>query len=225
MNLSFTTPCRQNWKSGFLAAALVLLPLSPALAQSSGTDTSGSQSSGQQSKLPQPDRGFLKQAAHGGMLQVALSTVAAEQADDPKVRRFAVKSLKDFAMAGGMLHAIAEQLGHPLPTQPPQDVKKLRSALAADSPGQIDHEYLAMIGPPSDVAVNLFQDEAQSGQVPQLKNFAQKMLPKLQKHNQETLAMLTGNAPSATGGCPTQNGDAQSSSSQSSSGQSSGGSQ
>ena len=131
------------------------------------------------------------------MLQVALSSVAAEKASNPQVRRFAVKSLKNFAMAGGMLHAIAAQLGKPLPTHPPSDVQKLRNALAADSPGQVNHEYLAMAGPPSDVAVNLFQGEVQNGKVPQLMDFARKVLPKLEKHKRMTLPILEGKKPAS----------------------------
>lgn len=189
----------RGWKPAVVAAALLVAPLSPALAQSHDMNGSATQASGQHSKLPEPDRGFLRQAAHGGMLQVALSTVAAEKANNPQVRQFAVKSLKNFAMAGGMLHTIAAQLGENLPTQPPPDVKKLRNALAADRPGQVDHEYLAMVGPPSDVAVNLFQSEVKNGKVPQLVEFARMVLPKLEKHKQATLAMLDGKSPAASG--------------------------
>jgi putative membrane protein len=179
---------------------ILAIPASPALAQSHGADAAaGSQDSAAHAKLPEPDRGFLRQAAHGGTLQVALSTVAAEKANNPKVRHFAVTSLKNFAMAGGMLHAIAAQLGQPLPMHPPSDVQKLRNALAADSPGQVDHEYLAMVGPPSDVAVNLFQGEVKNGKVPQLVDFARKVLPKLEKHKQMTLAMLEGKTPTSNG--------------------------
>lgn len=188
----------RGWQPAILAAAMLAAPLSPALAHSQGAHPAATnQASSNQSKLPEPDRGFLHQAAHGGALQVALSTVAAEKASNPKVRRFAVKSLKNFAMAGGMLHAIAAQLGEPLPTHPPSDVQKLRGALAADSPGRVNNEYLAMVGPPSDVAVNLFQGEVKNGKVPQLVDFARKVLPKLKKHKQMTLAMLEGKSPAA----------------------------
>lgn len=193
-------PRLDAWKPALFAAMILAVPASPALAQSHGANAAaGSQGSAAHAKLPEPDRGFLHQAAHGGMLQVALSTVAAEKASNPQVRQFAVKSLKNFAMAGGMLHAIAAQLGQPLPTHPPSDVQKLRDALAADNPGQVDHEYLAMVGPPSDVAVNLFQGEVKNGKVPQLVDFARNALPKLEKHKQMTLAMLQGKSPASAG--------------------------
>lgn len=210
MTPNSTRPRLGAWKPALFAAMILAVPVSPALAQSHADNAApSSQSSAAHAKLPEPDRGFLHQAAHGGMLQVALSTVAAEKASNPKVRHFAVTSLKNFAMAGGMLHAIAVQLGHPLPMHLPSDVQKLRDALAADSPDQVNHEYLAMVGPPSDVAVNLFQGEVKNGKVPQLVDFARKALPKLEKHKQMTLAMLEGKSPALAGNKQAKNGASQ----------------
>jgi putative membrane protein len=116
------------------------------------------------------------------MMQVALSRIAATKTTNPKVRKFAVTTIANMAQAGGALHVMAKMAGKELPQQPPADVQQLARGLSADTGGTLDHEYMAQIVPASTVAVNLFKDEGQKGENPQLVAFAKKMLPKIEQH-------------------------------------------
>lgn len=137
----------------------------------------------QQTPMSDQDRTFIQKAAQGGMMQLELSKIAVERTQSPKVKQFALQSVENFAKAGGMLSAMAQSMGMQLPQQPPPEAKKLGHALAADRGKLLDQEYMALIVPASTVAVNLFKSETEGGQNPKLREFASRMLPKLEQHH------------------------------------------
>lgn len=173
-----------------IAAAAFLTAGATTSAQSDQREPQSSQSA----KLSEQDRFFVQKVKKGGALQVALSTVEAQQGQYPRVREFAVETVKNMSQTGGTLHAIASSQGMDLPTEPPEDVKQLKKALAANEGELVDQEYIKQVLPASVVAVNVFEDQVRNGQNPKLVSFAEKMLPKLKQHKQkaETLAGAMG---------------------------------
>ena len=182
-------PSRTGQRSGcvrqWLVLAIASLTMPIAWAQSAPpaqAQAPAPMAKPQRAPLSAQDKAFIQQAARGGMMQVQLSKFAVERSRNPKVKRFALKSVVAFSKAGGMLSAMAHGMGMQLPQQPPAMAQKLGSALAADRGTLLDQEYMAQMVPASTVAVNLFKSEANGGQNPKLRKFASRMLPKLEQH-------------------------------------------
>ena len=188
---------RSSLKMAVALTAVTMLTAGPALspaAHAQATPGPSAQPAQPQEGKPQPgptaanlsdqDRSFIQKLHKGGMMMVCLSTVAAKQSDDPKVREFAVKTLEDMGKAGGMLMAMAKASGIDLPKNSPDDVKRLTEALSKDTGSTLDREYMAQIVPGSTMAVNLFKDESKKGQDPKFVEFASEMLPKIEQHQQ-----------------------------------------
>jgi putative membrane protein len=66
------------------------------------------------SKLDQQDRNFINEAAAGGMAEVAFSKMA-EKSDNPDVKRFAEKMVRDHKAANKKLTTIANEAGVEIP--------------------------------------------------------------------------------------------------------------
>src|SRR5882757_61262 len=57
------------------------------------------------------DQHFMKEAAEGGMAEVALGQLAADKASSPEVKEFAQRMVKDHSEANDQLKQIATQKG------------------------------------------------------------------------------------------------------------------
>ena len=64
--------------------------------------------------MDQQDRRFIKEAAAGGMGEVAFSEMA-EKSENPDVKRFAEKMVRDHTKANTELTAIASEAGIEMP--------------------------------------------------------------------------------------------------------------
>ena len=164
-------------------AAALALAASPGLAQpgaSSPATTGGSATSGDQS-LSQQDKDFLKDAANG-KAEVEAGRYVQEHAASPAVRVFGRWMVTDHTMAGDALQRTAASVGYQLPGSLDREargmvdqVKKLRGA-------ELDRTYIGYMVEDHRQDVRAFEKEAQSGQNPQVKAFAQEYLPVLQQH-------------------------------------------
>ena len=142
------------------------------------------------SNLPAQDSDFLNRAMSGAMLQSELGKVAAVQAENPRVREFAMLGVQSFGKVEDALRTMAQKFQVNLQQDVPQDIATLRQALAADSSPILDAEFVGQLLPANTVAVNLFSSEAAHGQNPLLVQFARDMLPQLEER-QAVLLRLT----------------------------------
>jgi putative membrane protein len=130
------------------------------------------------------DQAFIKKAAEGGQAEVTLAKLAQERASNEKVKAYAQRLERDHSQANEELRSLAAQKSVTLPSEgqtPIPKQKKLESLKGA----AFDTAYIdAMIADhKKDIAE--FERHASKGSDPDLKAFAQKMLPTLREHLKE----------------------------------------
>jgi putative membrane protein len=160
------------WARAFGAVAIVGLLGSPALAQSQTG----------QAELAQQDLEFAKEAAAGGLKEVALGELAQEQAKSEEVERFGQRMVQDHGQANQKLMAIVEQKDIQLPQELPEDAQQKYQELQQLSDAEFDEAYMDEMVKDHEKDVALFEQQAQSGEDPDLRAFAEETLPTLREH-------------------------------------------
>jgi len=136
--------------------------------------------------LSKADQDFAQKAAAGGLAEVALGQLAQQNGNSPDVKSFGQKMATDHAQANQELQQIAQQENLKLPAQPAsKDVSRFSNLKGA----AFDSAYTKDMVRDHQQDVSDFRKQAQSGQDPALKAFAQKYLPTLQEHLQMAQAM------------------------------------
>jgi putative membrane protein len=128
------------------------------------------------------DKEFVMRAAQGGMTEVELGKLAAEKAQAGDVKSFGERMVKDHSQANDELKGIAEKKGIDIsPTLNAHNQAQV-DRLGKLSGAAFDKAYVKSQVRAHESTVELFKEEAQSGQDPDLKAFANKTLPTLQDH-------------------------------------------
>jgi putative membrane protein len=125
---------------------------------------------GGSSSLSAKDKMFMKKAAKGGMMEVAMGKLADEKGQSEDVKSFGKRMVTDHSKAGDELKKIAAQKNVKLPAKEPTAIwtsdKAYMDAMVKD------HE--------KDLAE--FQEEAKSGNDPDVKKFADDTAKMVQEH-------------------------------------------
>jgi putative membrane protein len=129
------------------------------------------------------DKGFVDKAASAGMAEVNLSKLAMDKGQSPEVKQFARKMVEDHTKANMELKQIAEKKNLKLPATMDEQHQKVYDRLAKLDGTEFDHEYMRTMAMDHDDATKLFKDQSQNGQDPELKSFAMKTLPIIEKHD------------------------------------------
>jgi putative membrane protein len=166
-------------------AALVagLLASPAALAQVSHPSAAGGAGAATISKerLSQQDKNFIKDAAEGGMAEIELSKIA-EKSQNPEVKHFAERMVRDHSAANTELAGIVTGLGLEMPNKLDTEHQRIRDQLASMHGGAFDQQYMHVMVTDHDQAVKLFREENAAGYDTELKRFAQKTLPIIEQH-------------------------------------------
>jgi putative membrane protein len=125
---------------------------------------------GEGSSLSAKDKTFMKKAAKGGMMEVAMGKVAEQNAQSDAVKSFGKRMVTDHSKANDELKSIASQKGVQLPTKE-RNVKWTSDKAYMDTMVN-DHE--------KDLAE--FKEEANSGSDPDVKKFADDTAKVVQEH-------------------------------------------
>jgi len=124
---------------------------------------------------------FAKDAAEGGMAEVKMGQLAEKNAKDPEVKKFGQMMVTDHTKANDELKALAAKKNYQLPNDIGSNQStydKLSKLTGAD----FDKEYVEDMVSDHETDVKDFQREAENGTDPDVKAFAAKTLPTLQKH-------------------------------------------
>jgi putative membrane protein len=113
-------------------------------------------------KLSAADKTFMMNAAKGGMMEVEMGKMAAQNGQSADVKKFGNRMVTDHSKANSELMALAKEEGVSLP--------------GAKSPGKwkSDKDYMDAMVKDHEKDLAEFQKEAQSGTDPDLKAFAAK---------------------------------------------------
>ena len=122
------------------------------------------------SSLSDKDKTFMKKAAKGGMMEVAMGQVAEQKAQSEDVKSFGKRMVTDHSKANDELKSIASKKGVQLPSK--EHSFKWSS----------DKTYMDMMVKDHEKDLAEFKEEASGGSDPDLKKFADDTAKMVQEH-------------------------------------------
>ena len=129
-----------------------------------------------------PDASFYKTLAQGGIAEVEAGKLAQQKGDDPKVKDFGAMMVKDHSAANEQLKALAAGKGIDLPGSSSTSQMATKAKLEVLSGGTFDKSYVEDQVKAHRDTVELLKKEIATGQDPDAKVFAQKVLPTVESH-------------------------------------------
>jgi len=125
---------------------------------------------GEGSSLSAKDKTFMKKAAKGGMMEVAMGQLAEQKAQNDDVKSFGKRMVTDHGKANDELKSIASKKGVQLPS------KEHTGTWTSDK------AYIDMMVKDHEKDLAEFKNEANSGSDPDVKKFADDTAKVIQEH-------------------------------------------
>jgi putative membrane protein len=147
-----------------------VLPLVIAALSLTGVAAAEDAPAAKSSSLSAKDKTFIKKAAKGGMMEVAMGNLAAQNGQSDDVKSFGKRMVTDHGKANDELKSIAAKKGVTLPSKEP--------ALKWSS----DKTYIDMMVKDHEKDLAEFQEEAKTGSDPEVKKFAEDTAKIVQEH-------------------------------------------
>jgi putative membrane protein len=135
-----------------------------------GTAMAEDTPAGKSSSLNAKDKTFVKKAAKGGMMEVAMGKLAEQNGQSEDVKSFGKRMVTDHGKANDELKSIAEKKGVTMPSKEP--TVKWSS----------DKAYISMMIKDHEKDLAEFQEEAKNGTDPDVKKFAEDTAKVVQEH-------------------------------------------
>ena len=129
-----------------------------------------------------PDASFYKTLAQGGIAEVEAGKLAQQKGADPKGKDFGAMMVKDHSAANEQLKALAAGKGIDLPGSSSTSQMATKAKLELLSGGTFDKSYVEDQVKAHRDTVELLKKEIATGQDPDAKAFAQKVLPTVESH-------------------------------------------
>jgi putative membrane protein len=160
------------------------LPASPAAAPASPPSARSIPSSPKAngSGLAAKDVKFIEDVAKGGLAEIELGKLAQRQAQDPAVKDFGARMVKDHTAAGEKLRPIADAKGIVLPSGIDKSHQKDVDKLAKKSGADFDKAFMDHMVTDHRKVVKEFQKEAKSAKDADVQQFASSTLPTIEEH-------------------------------------------
>lgn len=127
------------------------------------------------------DQMFLKEAASATMAEVEMGRLASSLAQNPEVKSFAQLMVREHSAANAELRQLAARKNVQLPAQLSPEHAETTSNLAQLGGAEFDADYLAELVAGHRKDVQAFGRAAQAASDPDVKAYAQKVLPALQQ--------------------------------------------
>src|SRR5438477_11247672 len=144
-----------------IVSQLCILALAVSAMSLAGAARAETTSTGEGSSLSAKDKTFMKKAAKGGMMEVAMGKMAEQNAKSDDVKSFGKRMVSDHSKANDELKSIASKKGVQLPSKEP--TTKWSS----------DKTYIDMMVKDHEKDLAEFQEEAKTGTDPDVKKFAE----------------------------------------------------
>jgi putative membrane protein len=134
-------------------------------------------------KAVQPDASnFAIAAANGGMMEVELGKVAADNASSARVKAFGAMMVKDHSEANAKLKEIAVSLNIAIPDSVSDDTRKEIDHMKMKKGRDFDKAYVSMMLDDHKKDIAEFRKTADNCSDSTIKSFAYNTLPVLEKH-------------------------------------------
>jgi putative membrane protein len=129
------------------------------------------------------DASFVRQAAEGGMMEVAKGKLAVQKGSHEGVKQFGQRMVDDHTKAGDELKSIAGGKNITLPAETPKPPMQAAMAKLEKLDGAaFDRAYVDDQVRDHEKTIALFERQAKNGKDAELKAFAEKTLPTLKEH-------------------------------------------
>ena len=143
---------------------------------------------------------FVNKAAVSNLFEIQSSQLAQQKSQNNRVREFAQRMVQDHTAAGDRLKAAAQ--GQNVPNNLDQQHASALQRMQGASGPDFDRRYVQHQLTGHEETVALFDQFAQSGDHPQLKQFAQQTLPSLREHLQMAQQLRSALPPDQTAQAP-----------------------
>lgn len=137
---------------------------------------------GSNPEIVMSDKSFVKRAADQNATDVELAKLAEEKGSSDAVKEFGKRVVEDHQKDNPALATAAAKVNVDVPTELPHSAKKTRDKLAKLSGPDFDRAYAKLMLNEQKDNVQLFTQEAQVGQIPEVKGYAAKTLPTVEQH-------------------------------------------
>ena len=184
ITLAFTAPAfaQQSQAPGGMPQQQMPQAQMPAPGQMPPPGRSAGQGQAQPHKLSSKDRSFAEEAAMGGMAEVELGKLAQQNAQSDDVKQFGSRMVQDHTNANQQLMPILTADGVTVPQQLDAAHRKTYDRLSKMRGAEFDRAYMRDMVQDHEKDVKKFRQEAEHGNDPALKSFAQNTLPVLEQH-------------------------------------------
>ncbi|WP_158991950.1 DUF4142 domain-containing protein [Mucilaginibacter sp. L196] len=132
--------------------------------------------------VDQEDSLFAVKAAAGNLAEIEMGNLAIKNGKSKRVKNFGLMMVKDHGKANTKLMAMATAKKLTLPTEPAADEQKMLAELAKKTGNDFDKAYVNMMIEDHKNDVSDFTTASTKIQDPDIKAYAKKTLPVLQKH-------------------------------------------
>lgn len=132
--------------------------------------------------LAKEDSLFVREAAMGGLMEVQAGNVAQQNAVNQRVKDFGNMMVQDHSQANNELKTLASAKGITLPDSLASDKAKHIDAMKKMTGKAFDTHYVSMMLDDHKKDVKKFEEESKKAKDADLRNWAAKTLPVLQKH-------------------------------------------
>lgn len=150
------------------------------------------------------DNDFAMMAAMGGQAEIQMAQLAVQRSTNRDVQRYAQRMIKDHTSNARDLQKAATRSGNTitLPTAPSTEMMQMMAPLQQASGAEFDRMYMQMAGVQAHTMMRqLFSNQATNGTNNDLKRYAQKTLPVIDRHLRMAQDVnLTGGAGMTNGG-------------------------
>jgi putative membrane protein len=133
-------------------------------------------------QLSAAEQAFILDAAQGGMAEVELGRLAEARGSSAQVRDFGRMMVQQHSQANSELMAIAQRVGVTPPTSLSPAAQAAQMRLQAAQGRDFDRQYVEQQAAAHLEQRALFQFAANNAQNPDLRSFAQKTLPVIERH-------------------------------------------
>lgn len=144
-----------------------------------------------------PDAKFYRDAAEGGMAEVAMGNLAQQKAQGPSVKDFGAQMVKDHSAANEKLKTLAQSKNITLPAKPSVTEMAMKDKLQVLSGQSFDKSYIKGMIKDHEEDIAEFKKEAASGKDPDARAFASATLPTLEAHLKKIQAIAANAGVSA----------------------------
>jgi putative membrane protein len=142
--------------------------------------------------MPKDDSEFAVKAASGGMMEVELGKLAKEKAQSQKVKDFGDMMVADHSKANEEFKTLTASKNMTIPATLSEDHQKHVDDLSKLTGAEFDKEYVNLMVDDHKEDIDLFKDASYNAKDPDIKAFAGKTLPTLQKHYDAIKAIQDG---------------------------------